>query len=205
MIARVLISPQAQLRIEEIKKILAQNSIPSFKHPDLLYFDSDSKLGIEQARQIKEHFSIKPNTLKGKVAVIEEGANLTLDAQNAMLKLMEELPQEGLLIIGASTDARFLPTVLSRCHVIRLKGEEANLEKVKEIELLLSATIEERFEYIEKLKEKEEFLFALTSYFHKKLPKNKEFTKELLKAEEYAKQNVNIRAILEYLMLNLPK
>jgi DNA polymerase III delta prime subunit len=192
--------------LDYIKKILADYSINSEQHPDLLYFKTDSKLGIEQARKIKEHFSIKPHTLKGKIAVLEDASTLTLDAQNALLKLMEELPTEGVLILGAPSDSKFLPTVLSRCQVIRIKGEELSVknEKQNEIELLLNATLEERFEYIEKLKEKEEFLHSLVSFFHQKLPANHKFVKQLLQAEEYANQNVNIRAILEYLMLNLP-
>ena len=54
----------------------------------------------------------------------------------------------------------------------------------------------------------DEFLKNLVSYFHRNLTsntKNKEFIKNLLTAEEWANQNVNIRAILEYLMLVMPK
>lgn len=73
-----------------------------------------------------------------------------------------------------------------------------------DIEKLIGSSIEERFEFIEKLKDKESFLLSLVAYFHKKLPSNAEFVKELLQAEKWAKQNVNIRAILEYLMLKMP-
>ena len=73
------------------------------------------------------------------------------------------------------------------------------------MEKLLTASIEERFEYIEKLKQREEFLYSMTKYFHKQLPLYNDFSKELLQAEEWAKANVNIRAILEYLMLIMPK
>ena len=60
-------------------------------------------------------------------------------------------------------------------------------------------------QYIEKLKDREEFFQALVEYFHKKLPSNSEFVKELLQAEQWQNQNVNIRAILEYLMLVMPQ
>ena len=50
---------------------------------------------------------------------------------------------------------------------------------------------------------KEEFLKSMTAYFHKCRDFN--FLKELLKAEEWTEHNVNIRAILEYLMLVMPQ
>jgi|SRR3989344_3122529 len=205
MIARLLIGSK-NARLEKIEELLKEVKIKN-PHPDLLYFSSDSKLGIAEARKIKEHFSLKPYSAKGRAVVLEDGSILTLDAQNALLKTLEELPGEGLFIMGAASDSKFLPTVLSRCQVERLQvtaysGQEENLKE--DIEKLLGSTVEERFEYIEKLKEKEEFLQTLLNHFQQKLPSNAAFLKELLEAEKWQKQNVNIRAILEYLMLKMP-
>ncbi len=71
MIARLLISPSVQQRIREVEKILSQAGLQN-PHPDLLYFPSDAKLGIEQARKIKEHFSLKPYSAKGRAIVLED-------------------------------------------------------------------------------------------------------------------------------------
>lgn len=204
MIARLLISSSLDSRIAEIEKILSQIGITK-NHPDLLYFPADSKLGIEQARKIKEHFSLKPYQAKGRVAVLEDATSLTLEAQNALLKLLEEPPSEALLLLGASSEIKLLPTVLSRCQIIRVQrapeGEGDNVQNYeKEIEKIVKGNISERFEFVEKLKEKEEFLHSLVWYFHQN-PKDYDFLKELMQAEEWANQNVNIRAILEYLML----
>lgn len=204
MIARLLISPSLEVRISEIAKHLSKLGV-SNPHPDLLYIPSESKLGIEQARKIKEYFSLKPYQSKGRVAVLEDGSLLTADAQNALLKTLEELPREALIIIGAASDAVFLPTVLSRCQIVRLNSPDQPAEKLDtDIEQLLSSTIEERFDYIEKLKDKKEFLFASTSYFHRNLSLYPNFLKEILQAEQWIAQNVNPRAILEYLMLVMP-
>ena len=204
MIARLLISSSLVQRIEEFDKL-----IPSKNHPDVLYFKSQSKLGIEQARKIKEHFSLKPYSAKGRTVVLEDGSQLTTEAQNALLKTLEELPKDALFILGANSDARFLPTVLSRCEIIQIPGMSSypipGMGYKEDLEKLLGASIEERFEFIEKLKEREEFFHSLVEYFHKNLPANSEFVRELLQAEEWQKQNVNIRAILEYLMLVMPK
>lgn len=218
MIARLLISKSFEARVGEINKILSDANF-SNPHPDLLYFPKDAKLGIEQARQVKEYFSLKPYQAKGRVVVLEDASLLTIEAQNALLKTLEEPPTDALLILGAPSDSKFLPTILSRCQVVRVQGTGDRVQGknyTEDIERLLKSTIEEKFEYIEKLKDREEFLHEMVSFFHQKLLEPathergrllnlKEFLKELLQTEEWAKHNVNIRAILEYLMLVMPK
>jgi len=205
VIARLIISTSLNSRLAEINDSLTTANLTN-SHPDVLYFPADSKLGILEARKVKEHFSLKPYSAKGRVVVLEDASKLTPDAQNALLKTLEELPEEGIIILGADSESKFLPTVLSRVQVIRLQGTVDSSQKdyAEAIEKLLTSSIGDRFEYIEKLKDRQEFLKALLNYFHQKLPAYKDFTKELLQAEEWAKSNVNIRGILEYLMLRLP-
>lgn len=203
MIARLLISEVFKTKVEEIEKQLVSRSVTK-NHPDVLYFNSSAKLGIEQARIIKKHFSLKPYSAKGRVVVLEDASSLTVEAQNALLKTLEEPPADAILLLGASSVAKFLPTVLSRCQIIRVQGKAERVkDHEKEIEKLEKATIEERFEFVEKLKDKEAFLKSLVDYFYQK--RDMSFLKELLKAEQLAQRNVNIRAILEYLMLVMPR
>ena len=217
MIARLLISNDLNILKEQINQNLSLHlGGLSLNQPDLLYFETGEKLGIEQARIIKQHFSMKPFSAKGRVVVLEDASLLTMDAQNALLKLLEEPPENAILILGAPSEDKFLPTVLSRCQTVILASEErARPESYqKDVEKLLTSSIEERFEYIEKCKDREEFLHALADYFRSELhaPGQRlvrlgvtNFLKELLQAEEWTAQNVNIRAILEYLMLVMPE
>ena len=224
MIARVLISPDPESRVKEINNSLTShlkgvniNSAPP-NHPDLLYFEQSEKLGVEQAKQIRQFLSIKPYQAKGRVVVLEEAGNLTVEAQNALLKTLEEPPEETILLLGADSEDKFLPTILSRCEIITLQPERLQAKNAftEDIQMLLGSTIADRFEYIEKLKDqraKEEFLHALVIYFRNRLIHSssdrgtfgtKDFLKELLQAEEWTKANVNMRGILEYLMLKMP-
>ncbi len=205
MIARLLISPSPEIIKTEVSKTLTSHiGSGNTNHPDVLYFSSESKLGISEARKIKEHFSLKPYSAKSRVVVLENASVLTAEAQNALLKTLEELPEEALLLLGANSDSHFLPTVLSRCLVVKLQGTSDKAQGYeKDIERLETASIAERFEFIEKLKDKENFLKSLIGYFHQK--RKMAYLKEILQAEEWAKQNVNIRAILEYLMLVMSK
>lgn len=216
MLPLILISEISQRKIE-ISNLLQNIKIKN-PHPDLLYFLSGSKLGIEQVRKISDFFSLKPYMSKSRAVVLEEAGNLTIEAQNALLKTLEELPENSLFILAASADSCFLPTVLSRCEVKKLPFAAPNVE-AEEIEKILNLNMEKRFEYIEKLQDKKQFLHNLIIFFHQKLrlhppsaslraskdvPSNFLFLKKLLQAEEWARQNVNIRAILEYLMLVMP-
>jgi DNA polymerase III delta prime subunit len=208
MNSRILISIDLDQRLQTIAEILKKKEVTN-PHPDLLYFDDETKLGVEQAKQIREFLSIKPYQAKGRVVILISAQNLTPDAQNALLKTLEEPPLESLIILGVDKEESLLPTVLSRCEAeyrgksIEYRGE--NRFK-KEIEHLLESNIKERFNYIEKLEEKEEFLKALIIYFREQLKSNPKthFLKILLEAEKWQKSNVNQRAILEYLMLELP-
>lgn len=207
MLAKLIVHPDKVKRIKAIENLLKDKSFKN-PHPDLLYFTENDKLGVEQAKKIREHLSIKPIITKGKALVLENAANLTLDAQNALLKTFEEPPDETLILLGTDNEFQILPTILSRCEVSYLGEERAErLEASKfnhDIEKLLNNSVKERFEYIEKLEDKDEFLQALVYFFRQKLQENQrylDFTKELLQAEAWAKANVNIRGILEYLML----
>lgn len=210
MIARVLISQSLETRQQEIEKALVLHiGGATNNHPDILYFKEGEKLGIEQARKIKEHFSLKPYQAKGRAVILEDASNLTTEAQNALLKTLEEMPINGVILLCASSEANFLPTVLSRCEINKLPPESYDRlvyhsKYAKDLQKLLSSEIPERFDFIEKCKEREEFLKFMVEYFHQNLAFHP-FLKELLQAEGWAAQNVNLRAILEYLMLVLPK
>ena len=211
MIPKLLISSELEERKSEIEEVLLEFGIKN-PHPDLLYLPFEAKLGIEQSKAIKDHLTYKPIQAKGKVVVIEDASNLTIEAQNALLKTLEESPKESLIILGVRTEADLLSTILSRCQIIHLQPLPAwNVSSrfQEDIKKLLNSGIPERFAYIEKLTDREAFLKDLTLFFHKDLAsqsgiENLKFIKELLQAEEWAAQNVNIRGILEYLMLVMP-
>ncbi|MDO8619694.1 MAG: hypothetical protein Q7R49_07245 [Candidatus Daviesbacteria bacterium] len=219
MIARLLIYQSPESLAHELDRRSIQGPVPNnssgtrashmesgnVNHPDTLYFKSGEKLGIPEARKIKEHFFLKPYSAKGRTVIVEDAGVMTIEAQNALLKTIEELPDEAIFILGSNSEANLLPTILSRCEITRIENGELKIENYDEIERLLDNSIEGRFEYVEKIKDREELLAAWTAYFHQNILKFPFFTRQLLQAEQWHKQNVNIRAILEYLMLVMPK
>ena len=214
MISCLVIHTDITLRQNEIEKILKNLELAQ-NHPNTLWFAEEEKLGIGESRKIRDFLSLKPYQGKNQAVVLLVAENLTLEAQNALLKTLEEAGDHVSLILGAGSEDQLLPTIVSRCKVINLQihtsTSEVEHKYQEDIEKLLGAEMEERFKFIEKLEDKEGFLHAMTSYFRNQLinhikPRgfDRNFLKDLLEAEKWAKQNVNIRAILEYLMLKVP-
>lgn len=211
MLAKLLIHPNTVIRQSEILKLLLKSKM-NLNHPDLLYFTEEEKLGVEEAKKIRKHLSLKPYQGNTRAIVLVASESLTIEAQNALLKTLEEPPDTALIILGSAYEDNLLPTVVSRCQVIFINNQttkELDKSEIEKIERLLRMDMEERFLFLEKLDNRDEFLSALTSYFHSRLhlegvKLNIEFLQAVIQAEKWAKQNVNIRAILEYLMLKMP-
>jgi DNA polymerase III gamma/tau subunit len=234
MLAKILVSTSLESRAMKISDMLGMSyghlgggDINFKNHPDLLFLEAGEKLGIEQTKIIKEHFSYKPFQAEGRGVVIEDASTLTPEAQNSMLKTLEELSENSILIMGVNSENNLLPTILSRCQIVILEAtqsvisdslrpsilgskEDSLASLQNDIEKLLNFSLEERFEYIEKLKEKKEFLQAMLQYFRNQLHASKSteaiknYLKELLEAEKWMNSNVNQRGILEYLMVIMP-
>lgn len=98
------------------------NKIDSYNHPDVFTVfpeGSSHHIKIEQIRKIIYQASLKPYEGKKRVFIITDAENMTREAQNAFLKLLEEPPQNHIFILTASNVSGLLSTVLSRCKVIK--------------------------------------------------------------------------------------
>lgn len=81
-----------------------------------------NSIGIDQIREIKNFLRLKTtgsNTVR-RVVIIENGNLMTNEAQNSLLKILEEPPLDTLLIITASNELSLRPTIVSRCHIIKI-------------------------------------------------------------------------------------
>lgn len=208
MSSMIFISPDENEMIPAINKFLETEKL-RIDHQDILFFDNEVKLGVEQVKKIREFLSIKPYGSGKKGVILQNANNLTDAAQNAMLKTLEEHPSNVFLILGVGKEDDLMDTVRSRCQIVNLAGGERREAGggFEDIERLISSSIEGRFEYIEKLDDRDKFLEELVNYWGEEIgnqPKSYEFVKDLLLALEWKNQNVNVRAILEYLMLYMP-
>jgi len=96
----------------------------SKNHPDIVYVSHEkpNSIGVEDVRtQINNDIVIKPYSSAYKVYIINEGEKMTVQAQNAILKTLEEPPAYGVIVILTTSTEALLPTILSRCVVLNMR------------------------------------------------------------------------------------
>jgi DNA polymerase III subunit delta' len=92
-------------------------------HPDLRAVTRDEErrdIRIEQVRDLLRWLVLHPLSAPRKVAIVAEAHLLNEHGQNALLKTLEEPPPSSVLVLTATAPALLLPTVRSRCQVLRL-------------------------------------------------------------------------------------
>ncbi len=88
-------------------------------------------IGVELIRSIREHAYIKPTELDIKVFIVHDAELMTPQAQNALLKLLEEPPHGVYFFLLCTSATLLLSTVISRAPVLRLElFDEARLEEI---------------------------------------------------------------------------
>jgi len=87
-------------------------------HPDVRVIETLStkkEISIQQVRELERELNYRSFTGKRKIAIIDPATSLNLSSQNALLKTLEEPPQNSLIILIAANEGGLLPTLRSRC------------------------------------------------------------------------------------------
>jgi hypothetical protein len=98
-------------------------------HPDLYWIDkggSGTRVRIGQIRAVQRALRLGSNEGGYRVAVIADAEWLNQEAQNSLLKLLEEPPDRTCLILAGSGSAPLAATIRSRCQKLRFPEERAN-------------------------------------------------------------------------------
>ena len=95
----------------------------SGNHPDFIMINEyGENIKIEQIRKITEKVIEKPIISKRKVYIINDAEKMTKEAQNCLLKTLEEPPQFITIILISSNENAILNTIKSRCMKIKFKN-----------------------------------------------------------------------------------
>ncbi len=92
-------------------------------HPDLHRFAPDGagqQIKISQVQQLSSELALLPLEGRFRIAIIEQAHRLNEDAQNALLKTLEEPPARVVIVLAADDSTRLLATVISRCTRVRM-------------------------------------------------------------------------------------
>lgn len=91
----------------------------SNNHPDFMCIEPEgNSIKIEQIRFIQKKIQEKPIISNKKVYIINEADTMTQEAQNCLLKTLEEPPQFATIILIGSNESAFLSTIKSRCMIL---------------------------------------------------------------------------------------
>jgi len=92
-------------------------------HPDLTVVEREEErrdMRVEQVRTLSRWLALHPLMATRKVAIIDGAHFLNEHGQNALLKTLEEPPGSSVIVLTAPAAALVLPTVRSRCQLVRL-------------------------------------------------------------------------------------
>ncbi len=105
-------------------------------HPDVFFveYKGIKNIKVDQIREeVEERIFLRPFEGRVKVAIVDEAERMNPNAQNAFLKTLEEPPADSVIILITSQPEALLPTIRSRCQMLKFKGisQEIMLEEVR--------------------------------------------------------------------------
>lgn len=206
--------PLATLKLAQ--KISLDSLAPS---PDVYLPLFDPSTGIAEIKKVIKFLSRKPMFKPNKIAFFPMAERMTLPAQNAFLKTLEEPPAHSLMILIAPHSDRLLPTLVSRCRLYRLtdslilspsvQQEQADIfSQISVLPLEKKLTFINQYagNKIEALKFCQNQLILLRSLF---IDQNQltliPTIKMINQTIKYLNQNVNPKLCLENLCFTYPK
>jgi DNA polymerase III delta prime subunit len=173
-------------------------------------------IGIEGVRKLRERLSLKPHSSSHHLVLFSEAQALTVEAQNALLKILEEPPAPTVFFLATFDERLLLPTIASRCQPIRLswgKGtwQEEGIEVVDRLLAIREQPLKEQFTLAETLARDshledilDAWMLALRGQLHTGSQKVAADLKAIFKAKEHLQTTqANRRLILENLFLEL--
>lgn len=118
--------------VDGCKECHSCKQVLSKSHPDVIYFnrEKETTIGVDEIReQINNTVSIKPYSSKYKIYIIEDAHLMTVQAQNSLLKTIEEPPEYVIILLLTSNRQKLLLTIQSRCVILNLRP--VNESKIK--------------------------------------------------------------------------
>lgn len=187
--------------------------------PPLEKASSEDTYGIGLVRKIKQKALLKPAYSLYQAILLFEAERLTLPAQHALLKLLEEPPEHTIIVLSADSEHSLLATIRSRCFLIKIKKQEKPSELPEEFLPSDGETIGNRLLLAEKLAKSDPKKWIIDSIHHshtlllQKVKENDDTHETLSLAhrltscleiyEILTTTNVNQRLALEHFLLSL--
>lgn len=188
------------------------------KSPD--YFElkitEKQSIGIKETKGLINWLQFKPYEFDFKLACVIQAEKMTIEAQNSLLKTLEEPPSHSFVILLTPNHKRLLRTIISRSRLMKindLEGAEDIENKTEangDLTEILSQPLKEQVKWIEEIAkiknpvEKKQYIYDFLEALHSKAVKAEQLhnLKLIDKTYEGLRRNVNIKLLLENLLFN---
>lgn len=205
----------------EIKKITGVFNIAPV---NLIDISPVTSIGIADVKKITHNLTLKPFGGGERVVIIRDMEKATLEAGNALLKILEEPPENNIIILVTVNINKLLPTIVSRCQIIsdnnKTGNKSSDLSKTKIfLKQILNSSAGERIILNQKIASREEAIQLLSDLLlvleellrtpDKEIGITLKETAELITkvstAKYYLERYINFKATLDVLFLGFPK
>ncbi len=110
---------KSNLKPDELQAVLNEKAQNPYRRAT--FPGKNTFIGIDTIRELKKEASFRLYEGRKKIFIIAEADQMRVEAANALLKLLEEPPQNLMLILATSNIYKILPTIKSRCQMIRFR------------------------------------------------------------------------------------
>lgn len=221
MHAYIITGGNRKLRIDKITDLSHEFSANKFDKVALGSEDLSS-IGIADVREFQKSMMLAPAFGEIRLGIINFAESLTVEAQQALLKTLEEPPKHAKIILETEIASALLPTVTSRCQMIILEDKTGNdfelwKNSYQTIEKIIKSSKGKRLQLVDELfKNRSEGLIwtetaiaAVREQLLTSVGKNSEteqltwVLKRLIEAQRELQANVNFHLVLDNLFLEI--
>ncbi len=200
-------------QIPEVLALLEKQGVQTRGNPDV-YVRTYTHFGVEEARELRERAGARAMTGARRAFVIAT-PGMTTEAQNALLKTLEEPPADAMFFIIVPSPNGLLATIRSRVERLVFSGEKGVAEGLVDAKTFLAALPERRIDMLKPLLEKDEddkrdmsAILAFLSSLEQMVAKNspREGLHAIYRARKYVTdKGALVKPLLEQVALLMPQ
>lgn len=173
----------------------------------------ESPIKISHVRELVSWLYLKPHSSPKRIAVLYHAELMTTEAANSLLKVLEEPPEYAILILQAMRKETILPTILSRCQIIRQQksADENSLQDYISVEKIADMPVIDRFNLVNQIVEQkkvDQFINFWEKEIRRDLLHGRD-TRRILENISHTRSllltNTSVKLLLENLVLKFEK
>lgn len=205
----IIIGGTTQKRQERLKRLLAEAKIAP--QDTVTIIPQEEHITINNVREFQKRLLLAPVQSPYTAGIIEDAHLLTVQAQQALLKLLEEPPPRARIFVETESADQLLPTIVSRCEIIRLVNKAVAIN-TDALTMLMNGKPSDVFIEVDKhtsdREEAKQWARELLDQSRALLlsepsKKNTRVVRRLLQAQAHLAVNCNPKLVLDRVFLSL--